>query len=416
MQHASISFAICGLHKFRNFLIKYLKTLNAHKFPGPDLILPRILKECAHELSTPLCAFFNKSFSTGLLPADWKMANITPIHKKGHKHKKENYRQLSLTSVVCKVAENIVRSRVTAFWPDHHVLNPNQLTFGYLKGKSTLAELLSCYHYWCSTRNSSKATDVIFLDLSKAFDKVPHERLLLKLNRFGIDGPLLLWFRTFSTWSPVTSGVPQGTILGPTLFLLYVNDIPNVVTSSIKMFADDTKIYREINNAEDTLALQSDLDCSENWTRSWEVKFNPLKCEVMRITRITHARTWVFTCDLSWSNHVDAIVNKANKVVGLLKRTVGNKNREIFSMLYKSLVRPILEYACPVWSPYLVKDKLAIEKVQRRASRNALGQKLFYFHLCTLHIAKLEHTSAPERIPICSGMLQDSVWSKWPRL
>ena len=107
--------------------------------------------------------------------------------------------------------------------------------------------------------------------------------------------------------------------------------------------------------------------------------------------------------DLSWSNHVDAIVNKANKVVGLLKRTVGSKNREIFSMLYKSLFRPILEYACPVWSPYLVKDKLAIEKVQRRAWR-------------TMYIAKLEHTSASNRIPICSGMLQDSVWSKWPRL
>ena len=121
--------------------------------------------------------------------------------------------------------------------------------------------------------------------------------------------------------------------------------------------------------------------------------------------------------DLSWSNHVDAIVNKANKVLGLLKRTVGNNNREIFSMLYKSLVRPILEYTCPVWSPYLVKDKLAIEKVPRRASRIALGQKLceMSYQWRTLYIAKLEHTSAPERIPICSGMLQDIIWSKWPR-
>ena len=193
------------------------------------------------------------------------------------------------------MAENIVRFRVTAFWSDH--LKPiNQ--FRYLKGKSSLAELLSCYHHWCLTRNSSKAADVIFLDLSKAFDRVPHERLLLKLNRHGIDGPLLLWLRnflknrqqrvtireTYSSWSPVTSGVPQGTTLGPTLFLLNVNDISNVVTSFIKMFADDTKIYREINNAEDTLALQSDLDFLENWTRSWKVKFNPQKCEVMRIT------------------------------------------------------------------------------------------------------------------------------------
>ena len=184
----------------------------------------------------------------------------------------------------------MVRSRVTAFWSNNHVLNPNQ--FGYLKGKSSLAELLSCYHHWCLTRNSSKATDVIFLDLSKAFDRVPHERLLHKLNRHGIDNPLLLWFinslknrqqrvtirGTYSNWSPVTPGVPQGTILGPPLFLLNVNDISNVVTSSIKMFADDTKIYREINNAEDTLVLQSDLDFLENWTKSWQVKFNLQKC------------------------------------------------------------------------------------------------------------------------------------------
>ena len=260
---------------------------------------------------------------------------------------------------------------------------------------------------------------------------MPHERLLLKLNRHGIDGPLLLWFRnflknrqqrvtirgTFSNWSLVTSGVPQGTILGPTLFLLYVNDIPNVVTSSIKMFADDTKIYREINNAEDTLALQSDLDCLENWTRSWQVKFNLQKCEAMRITHKqdkskhpyhlsnTELKS-VNSCkdlgvhmsrDLSWSNHVNATVNKANKVVGLLKRTVGSKNREIFSMLYKSLVRPILEYACPVWSPYLIKDKLEIEKVQRRASRIALGQKLremSYEERCILlHWNTLQHRS-----------------------
>ena len=159
------------------------------------MIPPRILKECAQELSTSFCTLFNKSFISGLIPTEWKMANITPIHKKGHKHRKENYRQVSLTSIFYKVAEKIVRSRVTAFWLQHQVLNSHQ--FGFTKGKSTLAQLLSCSHDWSSSRNSSKTTGVVFLDFSKGFDIVPHERLLLKLNKYGIDGPLLLWFRHF---------------------------------------------------------------------------------------------------------------------------------------------------------------------------------------------------------------------------
>ena len=304
------------------------------------------------------------------------------------------------------MAEKIVRSRVTAFWSEHQVLNPHQ--FGYLKGKSTLAQLLSCFHDWSSSRNNSKITDVVFFYLSKAFDSVPHERLLLKLNKYGIEGPLLSWFRqfltnrqqrvgirgTYSSWSAVTSGVPQGTILGPILFLIYVNDIPNIVKSSVKLFAD-TKIYRELSHDSDTSVLQSDLDSLEEWTRNWQVKFNPEKCEVMRISHkqdkskhqyyLSDARLKcvdsykdlgvIMSRDLSWSNHMNASVNKANKVLGLLKRTVGSKNREIFSILFRSLVRPILEYASPVWSPYLVKDKRAIESIQRRSSRIALGQK-----------------------------------------
>ena len=276
---------------------KLLKNLNIYKSPGPDSLPPRILKECASVLSLPLCFFFNKSFSTGKLPHLWKLANITPLFKKGSKTGRNNYRQISLTSIVCKIAEKIVKSRVMDFWRDINILNPNQ--FAYMEGRSTLSELLSCYDDWAKSRNNRKPTDIAFLDFSKAFDSVPHERLLFKLERHGIDGSALQWFRNFltgrmqrvvlrgtcSSWSPVLSGVPHGTILGPVLFTLYVNDISSGILSTVKLYADDTKVYREISDiARDTSVFQSDLFHLTNWSEVWQLNFIANKCEIMRVT------------------------------------------------------------------------------------------------------------------------------------
>ena len=410
---------LCNIYCSPAEVAKMLNNLNIYKSPRPDGIPPRILKECSQVLSSPLALLLNTSFSLGQLQTMWKNANITPVYKKGNRNFRENYRQISLTCILCKISEKVVRNGVVDFWSDLDLFNPNQFT--YLSGKSTLLQLLECYNDWAQARNCSTPTDVILLGLSKAFDHVPQERLLLKLNRHGIDGPLLRWFRHFLTnrvqrvvirgkcldWLSVKSGVPQGTILGPILFIIYKNDISTDLASTVKIHADDTKIYRTIGSPDvDIPALQCDLDRLGVWANKWQMNFHLDKCEVMRITHRKDKTKPIYSLggqfrsventkdlgvtissDLSWGKHVFATVNKANIVLGTIKRSIGTNNRDVFSQLYKSLVRPILEYAAPVWSPYLIKDIVALEKVQRRASRLALRQKhgeMSYEHRCSL--------------------------------
>ena len=235
------------------------------------------------------------------------------------------------------------------------------------------------------------------------------QRLLLKLKSNGIDGCLHAWLRphfltctgrrqrvilrgTRSNWSSVTSGTPQGTVLGPLLFFIYINDITNGASSTVKLYADDTKIYCQIvDSIKDRQLLQMDLSNLMEWARKWQLRFNADKCESMRITHTRSITQYMLdkplkdvksfkdigitiSKDLSWDNHISITVNKANNLLGLIKRSVGTTNVNVFSTLYLSLVRPILEYAVPVWCPYLVKDIRALESIQRRASRLALNQ------------------------------------------
>ena len=189
--------------------------------------------------------------------------------------------------------------------------------------------------------------------------------------------------------------MPQGTILGPILFIIYINDISADLTSAIKIYADDTKIYRTIGSPDvDIPALECDLDRLGVWANKWQMHFNPDKCEVMRITHgkdktkpiyslgeqfrsveNTKDRGVTISSDLCWGKHVLATVSKANLVLGIIKQSIGTNNQDVFSQLYKSLVRPILKYATPVWSSYLIKDIVTLENLQRRASRLALRQK-----------------------------------------
>ena len=378
---------------------KELEKLNVSKAAGPDQIHPKLLSELRDVLAVPLFIIFDKSMKEGKLPPQWKEAYIKPIHKKGSKHKASNYRPVSLTSVCCKIMERIIRKDLMKHLEGNNLISDNQ--HGFRSGRSCCTQLLELMEIWSNMLDKKEAWDCIYLDFAKAFDKVPHFRLGLKLEANGITGKLLEWLKDFlnnrqqkvvikdtkSNPREVTSGIPQGSVLGPVLFIVYINDLPQVVNSYVKIFADDTKLFRAVTDTSNRDNLQEDLDALHNWSVKWQLKFNEDKCKIIHYggnnPRLTYKlnNTELEACStekdlgitfdekLKFSQHIGNITAKANSRLAIIKRSMHDLTPEIFLPLYKSLVRPLLEYCSPVWNPVLKKDSLEIEKVQRRATK-----------------------------------------------
>jgi len=277
-------------------IIAVIKNLDDKKAQGPHNIPVRLLKETASEIAPSLRALFNKSLRVGAFPTECKLANVVPVHKLGEKSHVENYRPISLLSIISKVLERCVFNNIKNHVYDR--LNPSQ--HGFMPGKSCVTQLIEVLEQVGRELEHGKQIDVLYLDMSKAFDKVSHAELLHRLREFGFGGNILQWFRSYltdrhqqttilgatSTAVPVTLGVPQGSILGPLLFLLYENHLSDVVkNSTIATFADDTKIIRTIKSSTDASALQDDLTNFEQNSSNSNLALNPTKCKVLRVTR-----------------------------------------------------------------------------------------------------------------------------------
>ena len=274
-----------------------LASLNPSSAPGPDGIHPRILRETSHVICMPLALFFNRVLETGAIPHEWKLGRVVPIFKKGDKKDPRNYRPVSLTSVPCKVLESLVRDRLVAHLTDSHLLSVTQ--HGFRPKRSCNTQLIEVLEDWSAAIESHSPVDVVYLDFQKAFDSVPHQQQLHKLQCYEVTGKLLEWIKSFlsgrrqqvvlrgcaSDWTDVESGVPQGSVLGPLLFLVYINDLPETVQGNIKMFADDTKLYSTVSTPGDGISLQADLDCLVHWSDIWQLPFNESKCKVLHLGR-----------------------------------------------------------------------------------------------------------------------------------
>ena len=382
-----------------DIVLEKLSKLDVRKAQGPDSISPWILKYCREALCQPLTTIYQQSLESGNLPKDWTDANVTPIFKKGQQNSACNYRPISLTSHVCKMLESILRDKISVFLTQHNVITTHQ--HGFIQGRSCLSNLLRSLEDWTFSLDNGHGVDVVFLDFQKAFDTVPHHRLLHKLGAYGVNNQVLRWLKNFlcfrrqrvlldgesSDWYDVVSGVPQGSVLGPLLFIIYVNDIPDHVNCASQMFADDLKIYRTIHDLNDSLMLQNDLNILAAWSKDWLLKFNIAKCLVMHLGPNTkqlysvgsseHLSSVNETRDLGiWMDSAlkflmqcSKAANKAMQALGRIKRTFKYITPQSFLILYKTYIRPHLEYCTPAWSPFLAKDIDIIEKVQHRSTK-----------------------------------------------
>ena len=365
---------------------------------GADGVPSILLKKCADELALPILMLWTRSLQEGKVPRETKRGIVIPVFKDGGKDLPKNYRPVSLTSHIIKVLEKVLVKKLVGYMEQHNLYNKNQ--HGFRKGRSCLSQLLEQHALILDAMCRGEAVDVVYLDFAKAFDKVDHGVLLAKLARFGINSTLLRWIGDFlknrkqvvevegeqSETSEVLSGVPQGSVLGPILFVIYISDIDDGVKKSrVASFADNTRVTKAVINMEDCEYLQEDLKTIYDWVSSNNMLLNDTKFEARRYgAHPDHNYTYKSSSgasileksqikdlgvtmqrDATFSAHIESMVTKAKRQVSWILRTFETREQEAMITLYRSVVVPILEYCCQLWSPCKTGEIIKIESIQR---------------------------------------------------
>ena len=368
--------------------------------PGPDGFPAMLLKMCKLELSYPLELIFKESLKTGDIPEIFKSAFVFPLHKGGMRSEPANYRPVSLTSHLVKTFERVLKKHLVRYLEFNEKINNNQ--HGFRNGRSCLTQLLQQYDRILSILEEGKNADAIYLDFSKAFDKVDKGILLRKLKRAGISGNLGRWIQSFLTGrsqqvivnstksspSLVTSGVPQGSVLGPLLFLILINDIDQGISANVSLFADDTRILSEISSENCVENFQQELEKLYQWEENNNMKFNGGKFELIRFGSNKEIKedTLYFTPkhesiieekeslrdlgiiisnDMTFSKHVEKVSSKVCQKAGWILRTFKCRKTFFLKLLFKSLLQPHIDYCSQLYFPAKQNDMEKIENLQK---------------------------------------------------
>ena len=404
-----------------------IKEITSNAAAGPDQFPAMLLKKCATELSVPLHMMFRRSLDSGVIPQQLKCAKVTPIYKGESRAETKNYRPVALTSHIIKTLEKLLVKNISEYLEQNDKMNQDQ--HGFRSGRSCLSQLLAHHQKVLTSLENNKDVDVVYLDFAKAFDKVDHGILLHKTRDLGILGKLGVWLHSFLTdreqvvavdgalskTSSVMSGVPQGSVLGPLLFLIHISDINNYVKySSVASFADDTRVLKEVSSKDDADLLQADLAALYLWAEQNNMSFNNTKFEhlnystnrsISNIFNYTaHDGTDIDTKDHvkdlgvtisndgNFKTHITNTAKKARSQAGWILRTFRTRDTLPMLTLYKSLVVPLLEYCCQLWSPWKDGEKQSLEAVQRSfTSKISEVRHLNYWErLKTLNLYSLE--------------------------